>query len=185
MSINRVRALVVVFLVVLLPNIASAFYAAHMGRWTSRDPRADRIGGPQFAMEGTFLSRDMHSSDNDMLLAPTTYWKSGSEYNGDTNLYQYADGSPLVRLDPYGEATQKGKIPYDHCQLAFAECHNKGKAGEKLVCKFRCYCPGDHEPVEEAIELRGECQRPPNENNEKVCMKYIRDMQKRGDCACP
>jgi len=76
----------------------------------------------------------------------------------------------------------KKKKPYEDCQLAFAECQNKGKITEKLVCKFRCTCDPCHSPTEEVIELRGQCQPSPAENNEKECLKYRQKAIGMGDC---
>lgn len=79
--------------IVLIPNITSAYYAAHMGRWTSRDPygqigrvRSETVSG--FQANAAFLSRDR--------LDPT------AEYHDGMNLYEYVQSDPVSTSDPFG-----------------------------------------------------------------------------------
>lgn len=73
--------------IILIPNVASAYYAAHMGRWTSRDPAF--VGG-QVRYNVTsilpFIPRD------------------ASEVRDGANLYQYVQSHPVVLRDPLGLA---------------------------------------------------------------------------------
>lgn len=85
MSRNFKHGLLVICSIALIPNISSAFYAAHMGRWTCRDPIADRIGTSPLVDKGTFLPRDM------------------AGYADGFNLYSYVSDSPLNFVDPSGE----------------------------------------------------------------------------------
>jgi hypothetical protein len=93
MNTNPMRALLIVCSVVLIPNIASAYYAAHMGRWTSRDPFGEigRIGveaRPNPGTNGDFLARDRFDP-------------MGAYHDG-MNLYQYVRSKPVNAVDPSG-----------------------------------------------------------------------------------
>lgn len=94
MNVNLMRALVVTCSTILIPNIASAFYAAHMGRWTSRDSFGEdtRMGmesPPDAGLRLGFISRDRFDST--------------PGYQDGMNLYQYARSTPTNALDPSGQ----------------------------------------------------------------------------------
>lgn len=91
------RALLVAYLAVLIPNAASAYYAAHMGRFTSRDPAAQvgfRIGSHNVAAIPRQRTVDF----------PIKY--SGLERSGGYveghNLYEYVRSGPVKATDPSG-----------------------------------------------------------------------------------
>jgi hypothetical protein len=102
MNVNRMLALLVVNSVVLIPNVASAFYAAHMGRWTTRDPYGEigRMGAemkPAMRIGTGFVSRDAFD--------PTKTYHDGM------NLYQYVQSAPTTKTDPQGLHPDTG-IPW-------------------------------------------------------------------------
>ena len=99
------RGLLVVCAVVLIPNIGSAYYAAHMGRWTSRDPMADRIEGSRLTNSGAVLPRDVPVYDGGTVVSMTPSWDQGPQEYGYTdgyNLYQYVRSNPTAHTDPTG-----------------------------------------------------------------------------------
>jgi hypothetical protein len=72
---------------------ASAYYAANMGRWTTRDPKGE-IGRngmdvpPDAEVAMGFVDRD--------------HFDPMAAYDGGMNLYQYVDSSPVLLTDPSG-----------------------------------------------------------------------------------
>ncbi len=100
MNTNLIRAAVVVCLLTLIPNIANAFYAAHMGRWTSRDPLSERLGvGSPLHAGNTFVDRD--SVRNFSAPQQAAIIDSSTEMQM-RNLYEYCHGNPVVGDDPSG-----------------------------------------------------------------------------------
>jgi hypothetical protein len=94
MNLNRTRLVLVVSSVVLFPNLADAFYAPHMGRWTSRDSYGEgaRMGmelPPAPGLRPEFISKDR--------------FVSTPGYQDGMNLYQYARSTPTSSLDPSGQ----------------------------------------------------------------------------------
>jgi hypothetical protein len=88
------RAMFLVIVTAVIPNIASAYYAAHMGRFTSRDPFGEvmRIGAGTPTDSGTgigFIARDRFSST--------------PGYQDGMNLYEYVRSTPTIALDPSGQ----------------------------------------------------------------------------------
>ncbi len=164
MNNNRIRALVVALSTVVIPNVASAYYAAHMGRWTSRDPIADRIGGPSGQESsvlpghmGRFTTRDafggighiglglMPGAESDQLSArerrPTGWMLrdpkagSASDFN---NLYEYVLSNPLTHVDASGLQSIGPILPPDRsCFYYKARC-NEARWWD--VCAKFYYC---------------------------------------------
>lgn len=102
MNANLVRAIIVACSAVLIPQIASAYYAAHMGRWTSRDPFGEigRIAvesRPNPGTSGDFLARD-------------SFDPLGAYHDG-MNLYQYVQSDPLNEVDPDGLQRRRPRPP--------------------------------------------------------------------------
>src|SRR3989304_2041055 len=84
---------------ILIPNIADAYYAAHMGRFTNRDPVSMRIGMERsLPVEITvgFLSRE--PATGAAVIADRRYG-----YPDGFNLYNYVRNAPIGSLDPFGE----------------------------------------------------------------------------------
>jgi hypothetical protein len=105
MNMNLMRNAVVACFVALVPNIASAFYAAHMGRWASRDPIADRIGGSQLPNIIAILPRDMHVYDDGTIRMGTSHaaqFGDGAGFGDSYNLYEYVRSAPTIAVDPSG-----------------------------------------------------------------------------------
>ena len=95
MNVHLKRSLLVFCSVALTPNVASAFYAAQMGRWTSRDPHGDmkRRGmeaTPYAVSQMGFVERDQ--------------FDPMSQYHDGMNLYQYVQSNPVNNLDAFGLA---------------------------------------------------------------------------------
>jgi hypothetical protein len=93
MNNNLLRILVVAISTVLIPNIASAFYAPHMGRFTSRDPYGDivRMGTetpPNAGTGASFIDRDQ--------------FDPSETYHDGMNLYEYVNSNPTFFTDPSG-----------------------------------------------------------------------------------
>ncbi len=98
---NLKYAALVACSVSLVPNIASAYYAAHMGRWTSRDPSGthgklgrDIMSGLESS--GRFVARDALSptiSDHRIIAVG---------YLDGFNLYEYIHSTPPKGSDPSG-----------------------------------------------------------------------------------
>lgn len=86
------RAMLVVAAITVVPSTASAYYAAHMGRFTSRDPFGEAmrigVGIPNDSGIG-FIVRDQ--------IDPA------ANYHDGMNLYQYTMSNPIVRTDPSGQ----------------------------------------------------------------------------------
>jgi hypothetical protein len=77
---------------------ASAYYAAHMGRFMSRDPNGDigRFGTEtprDSGMATGFIDRDQ--------------FDPMAQYDDGMNLYQYVNSSPLIYVDPLGLLSRK------------------------------------------------------------------------------
>jgi hypothetical protein len=124
MNKNLTCTLVVAFSAVLIPNIASAFYAAHMGSWTSRDPYAEvmwRTGMTKAPEVGArFFARDRYN--------PTAAYHDGM------NLYEYVRSSPVKYTDAQGtKITCIGNSGF--CALGFG-----GSAG-LFTCSDDCGSP--------------------------------------------
>jgi hypothetical protein len=97
MNMNLTRTFVVALSAVLIPNMAHAFYAAHMGRFTTRDPFGEmlRIGSEVFppsssvGLQPGFIARDQ--------------FRFTPGYADGYNLYQYVQSDPIMRFDPSGQ----------------------------------------------------------------------------------
>jgi hypothetical protein len=100
MNMNPIRVMAVAFLVALLPSISSAFYAAHMGRFTTRDPFADRISVATIPDGSSIVSRDIIPHSFSVQTEVPTANKSTEEQTH--NLYEYTGGNPVIRSDPSG-----------------------------------------------------------------------------------
>jgi hypothetical protein len=129
--------LVVAFPMVLIPNIASAFYAPHMGRFTSRDPVAQspRIGGktPQSPTDlGEFVSRAEPRSRSSVVAEPRVGYVDGF------NLYNYVHNMPNIALDPSGAMMVCcGDVRGNSCERSFRHCElTNGQTGRK---NEKCY----------------------------------------------
>jgi hypothetical protein len=97
MNTKCIRLFVNCFSVALFPNIVSAYYAAHIGRFTTRDPYGDtvRIGTemeapPDAGTRMEFIARDQFD--------PLAVYHDGM------NLYQYAWSAPTGNSDSSGLA---------------------------------------------------------------------------------
>jgi hypothetical protein len=118
MYMNLMRALLVVCSVVLIPNIASAYYAAHMGRWTSRDP---------FGQIGRIGTEMMPASQSAAGFVDRDRFDPMADYYPGMNLYEYASSVPTVNTDPSGliiSATKCGNT-WTHPNLGTACCGGK------------------------------------------------------------
>lgn len=127
MNIKLMRTLVVAFSTVLIPNIASAFYAAHMGRFTSRDPIADRMGTSTREDFSASFARTWNTIERD----------PASSYRDGTNLYQYVNSSPTIAVDPFG---------LESFAVCGSHVNPQGPPGEttgqqtKRCCASKCGC---------------------------------------------
>jgi hypothetical protein len=88
--------LVATCLALSVASQASAYYAAHMGRFTSRDPNGEigRFGmevPPDSGMAMGFVDRDQ--------------FDPMAQYDDGMNLYQYVGSSPAMFTDPSGLLT--------------------------------------------------------------------------------
>ncbi len=163
MNMNLMRVMLVACSAILIPNVASAYYAAHMGRWTSRDPIADRIGGPSSqepsafpGYMGRYTTRDPFDEigriGTDMLPSAENEQFSLSERRpprgmpririagtgSDVNLYEYALDNPLRYVDPSGLQSIGPIIPPDrNCFYYEARCKN---ASWWNLCAKTYYC---------------------------------------------
>lgn len=134
MNVALMRTLMVAFSVVLIPNISNAFYAPHMGRWTSRDPvvHVSRIGSENIASidVGKFVSRVIPNSRPPIVSEPRGGYVDGF------NLYEYVHDMPTVGLDPYGLLMVCcGDVRGNSCERQFKHCEltngNTGRANEE------------------------------------------------------
>jgi hypothetical protein len=121
-----------------------------MGRWTSRDPIADRIGGPNRAYTGAFISRDTGGyNDNGM---PNDTWNAAQvgyanpvaktarigtgQYRDGYNLYEYVRGNPIIYTDPSGLLIAPIRPPGvpKHCWDIFQAClHEAAERYDKCI----------------------------------------------------
>ncbi len=147
MNKNLIRAAVVVCLLTLIPNIANAFYAAHMGRWTSRDPLVERIGGSGFMTGDSFVSRDGRLFDSSIQSTGArntgAIWNDG--YVDGYNLYEYVGSGPLTGSDPSG--LQWGGIIRWILPKVIPKPHVDNRIGDSEY--HPCPCPPDRKcPIE-------------------------------------
>jgi hypothetical protein len=91
MNPKRLRLVLILCSYFLIPNIANAFYATHLGRWTSRDP-----GLAQSARIGAVSTAPIGAPG-----APALQFSSPYQDDG-PNLYQYVRSNPILLTDPSG-----------------------------------------------------------------------------------
>jgi hypothetical protein len=102
-------ALVAACLSLSIAEQAFAYYAAHMGRWTTRDPNGEigRFGmetPPDGGMAVGFVDRDRH----DVM----------AQYNDGMNLYEYVQSSPTLLTDPSGLLVGEEVIVFEEVVVA-------------------------------------------------------------------
>ncbi len=106
-----ILTLVVAVITLGTAHEASAYYAAHIGRFTSRDPagEVERFGGEMPAdseMETGFVDRN--------------HFDPMAEYDDGMNLYQYVQSDPVHYVDPQGLARDSVSASIEKClQLPF------------------------------------------------------------------
>lgn len=100
--------LVVSCLCLSVTEQASAYYAAHMGRFTSRDPNGEigRFGTgmpPDSGMAMGFMDRDQFDPAN-VFNRKRGQFDPIAVYHDGMNLYQYVRSNPILLTDPSGLA---------------------------------------------------------------------------------
>lgn len=123
--------LVVACLCLSVAEQASAYYAAHMGRFTSRDPNGE-IG--RFAME---MPPDAGISVG---LVDRDQFDPMAAYDDGLNLYQYVQSRPVDEIDPMGLKTGGSVVVDPNCREPLPI---RDEVGKLTKCRPGQTCPAD------------------------------------------
>lgn len=103
---QMILALATVVLSLSVAEQASAYYAAHLGRFLTRDPLAERIASTvnKSDVVGKQMQREQLSKAPQTFDSEQTKWSNwhATPQQQILNLYQYAGSNPIDRLDPSG-----------------------------------------------------------------------------------
>lgn len=130
--LRRCSSILIGFLAITVTSQAWGYYAAHMGRFISRDPIA-RVGAgvqPTMPTQGRLVDRT-DTTDPSLNLDDGRHYyvaESGrlvsrdhpNGYEGEINLYEYVSSRPLNHVDPMGlQADSVSQAIKRCCELPF------------------------------------------------------------------